>query len=333
MMVLLAAAILLPVTQTSTPKVHWKETTAADGSYSFELPAPAKVLNQTVETKRGSVEQTVHYCKVDGALYNVQRLKTAKPISITGEQAALDKARDEHIESTGSTVLREDRVSLGDHPGWDFITEGTLPGGPGVVRSRLRYYFVRDSYYILTVMSPRGKPLPKETTQFLESFRLTNGKPEAGGKLGAADNTRGRAVVKPGLADTPEQALRTFLIAMALKDEDTLRAVTLPRKDLEWLLRGQVGPAEQAEKMKSFIRRLPIRALKPGDRFTLPGNDTITVPPDEVTEYRAVLVSEGAPVPHRCYQVDGHWRIDATPIIAGRKAAESARAKDERSKK
>jgi hypothetical protein len=60
---------------------------------------------------------------------------------------------------------------------------------------------------------------------------------------------------------------------------------------------------------------------------TLAGNRKLKVRPEEVTAERAVLLPEGAPIPNRLQRVDGRWRVDATPIIAGRKAAEAARKK------
>jgi hypothetical protein len=128
-------------------------------------------------------------------------------------------------------------------------------------------------------------------------------------------------------AATPEEAFRTFLIAMVTKDEATLRSVTLPTDEFDWLLKGQALPADRIEDFKAQVARQPIRALKPGEVISLPGNRKMTVQPEEVTADRAVLLPEGAPLPNRLQKVDGRWRVDATPIIAGRKAAESARKK------
>jgi hypothetical protein len=151
-------------------------------------------------------------------------------------------------------------------------------------------------------------------------------------KLGeAAASTFRRAKSTAGVTDaeakldaagaTPEQALRTFLIAMLLKDEATLRTVTLPTEDFDWLLRGQAVPADQGEKVKAEVSRQPIRALKPGDEITLPGNRTLTVQPEAVNADNALLLPEGASLPHPVVNVDGRWRVDASSIIAGRKAA------------
>ncbi|MDB5352782.1 MAG: hypothetical protein JWN86_4029 [Planctomycetota bacterium] len=134
-------------------------------------------------------------------------------------------------------------------------------------------------------------------------------------------------------AKTPEEAFRTFVAAMITKDEKTVRALALPSDEIDWLLKGQGVPAGQVEAIKAQIAKMPIKALKPGDTYTLPGNRKMTVKPEEVAEDRVVLLPEGSPLPTRCQKVDGRWRVDAGPMIAGRKAADAARKKAEQSKK
>jgi hypothetical protein len=136
----------------------------------------------------------------------------------------------------------------------------------------------------------------------------------------------------PKLADgTPEDAFRTFLLALATHDERTLRAVTLPVEGFEWLLKGPPVPPEKLEEFRAQFERqpIPIRRLQAGDKFTLPGNRKIIIPRDDVTPDRAVLVPANAPVPTRMRRIDGHWRVDARPIIDGRKAGDAARRKAE----
>jgi hypothetical protein len=158
-------------------------------------------------------------------------------------------------------------------------------------------------------------------------LQAPDAKPQPPAERGAPKAKPGRKPKSAIANATPEQALRTFMIAMVAKDEATLRAVTLPNDDLPWLFRGQAPPAGQLANVKNQFAKMPIRVLKPGDEITLPGNRKVTVQPQEVTADRAVLLPQGAPVPTRCRKVDGLWRVDAAPIIAGRKAAEAARQK------
>jgi hypothetical protein len=137
-------------------------------------------------------------------------------------------------------------------------------------------------------------------------------------------------------ADTPESAFRSFLVAMAFKDDPALRALVLPTDDFDWLLKGEAPPAGQAKAVRESIEKMPIRALKAGDKIEIPvrgGKREMTVQPDEVNDSNAVLLPEGAPIPTRLKKVDGRWRVDARPVIAGRKAAEAARQQKKKSGK
>jgi len=117
-------------------------------------------------------------------------------------------------------------------------------------------------------------------------------------------------------------------MAMAVKDEETLRAVTMPTDELHWLLQGQDVPPEHVEQVKAQMAQQPIRALKPGDVMLLPGNRKLTVQPESVTDDKALLLLQGDPYPHPVIRVDGKWRVDARIIIATRKVAAGKTATD-----
>ena len=137
---------------------------------------------------------------------------------------------------------------------------------------------------------------------------------------------------KPTLAESPENALRDFLVALMFKDEKAIRARVLSLEGVEWLLAGKAPPADQAKAVRASMARMPIRVLKPNETIEVPargGSRKITVQPEETEADRAVLLPEGAPVPTRMRQVKGRWKVDASPIVAARKAAAEARRKAE----
>lgn len=162
--------------------------------------------------------------------------------------------------------------------------------------------------------------------------------PKANPSSPAQTKTRPRAATGTASAkievvdSTPEDALRTFMLATMAHDEAALRVVTLPNPDLDWLLKGQVVPPDAVKEASVFIAKLPIRRMKAGDRFTMPKGKTYAVPASQVGEDKAVLLPEGAPIPTRLQKVKGHWKVEADPIIAGRKAADAARKKAEAKK-
>jgi hypothetical protein len=167
--------LLLPAQTPESAAPPWNEKTTEDGRFSFAMPAPVKRPNQANTLPKGVKAQAVYYCKVDGALYSFQGITVDGPIPENARRAALDRERDEYVRSNGGKVAREERISVEGNPGWDFTLEGPAPGGSGVVTSRLRFCLVDRTYCILTVMSPRDKPLPADATRYLESFRLGKG--------------------------------------------------------------------------------------------------------------------------------------------------------------
>jgi hypothetical protein len=125
--------------------------------------------------------------------------------------------------------------------------------------------------------------------------------------------------------NTPEGAFKTFFMTMVKGDEAALREVTLPAEDFEYLLKGEHLPPDKIAEFRGMVEKMEIRRLKPGDKVNLPGGKVAVVQPEEVTEDRAVVLQEGSPIPTRCQKVKGRWRVDARPVIAGRRAAEQAR--------
>ena len=80
-------------------------------------------------------------------------------------------------------------------------------------------------------------------------FQVPESKPQSQSPSAAAKDSDRRATDEVAAA-TPEQALRTFHIAMLTHDEATLRTVTLPTDDFDWLLKGDVMTADQVAEAK-----------------------------------------------------------------------------------
>jgi hypothetical protein len=124
---------------------------------------------------------------------------------------------------------------------------------------------------------------------------------------------------------TPEDALKTFLLALAAQDKETLRAVALPDKDLDWLLKGPPDSPERLARMKAQLEEKPIKRLKAGDRVRMPDGESRVIKPVDVRKGRVVRWPEGAPLPLRLEEEGGHWKVFARPLIAARRSAETTR--------
>ena len=84
--------------------------------------------------------------------------------------------------------------------------------------------------------------------------------------------------------------------------------------------------------MKAQLAQQSIRRLKPGEKLKLRGGQTLEVKDEEMGPDRALLLPEWAPVPTPLEKIKGHWKVDASLIISGRRAADEARRKAEAKK-
>lgn len=128
---------------------------------------------------------------------------------------------------------------------------------------------------------------------------------------------------------TPEETLRSFLIATLYQDIRTLKAVVMPVSDTDfhYLIVGTPPPEKLLSRARSGIASLAIRSFKTGETVDLTRKGSFVVPAGMIGPDLALLLPEGAPTPFFLHRVNGKWLIFADPIIAERKTAEEQRAK------
>jgi hypothetical protein len=120
---------------------------------------------------------------------------------------------------------------------------------------------------------------------------------------------------------TPEDALKTFLLALAVRDGAALKAVALPDAELDTLLQGPPASPDRVLQMKAELEDKPMRRLKEGDPVRMPNGESRVIKAVDVREGRVVLWPAGAALPSRLENVGGHWKVYARPFIAARKRA------------
>ncbi|HWE37466.1 MAG TPA: hypothetical protein VG406_12930 [Isosphaeraceae bacterium] len=124
--------------------------------------------------------------------------------------------------------------------------------------------------------------------------------------------------------DTPEAAYHSFHVALVAGDAEALRKLALPlaEGDLAWLLNGEhLSRAGSARLHRAIGSKQELKRLRAGDVLTLPGGALFAIRPEQVGDDRAVLLPDDSPVPTDLRRVAGLWRVDARPIVAGRRAA------------
>ena len=141
----------------------------------------------------------------------------------------------------------------------------------------------------------------------------------AGQEPGA--KAQGKTGTKEAQADTPERAIRWFMVSLLTRDVVGLRAVTLPVDDLELIMPPKPVPPESLDAFKAQVAEMQVRLLKTGEEVKLAGGRTYKVRPEDVGPDRAVVLPEMASYPLVSHKVEGQWRIDVSPIVASVKAA------------
>lgn len=124
-------------------------------------------------------------------------------------------------------------------------------------------------------------------------------------------------------AQTPATVLRAFLIALAEGDSAKGGGLIVANPDAEILWQGKAFPPEVFAELSRSLET-GLQPLKIGDRVELPGGKSIVVDESHVNDNRAEFTMPGNPVPFIVVKSDGQWRVDASTVIAARKAARLA---------
>ena len=321
----------------------WEITRSGDGDFAFSMPVRPVSETAGARAPEPTIETISYSCSSGGSQYLLRRATYPRPVPADRVIAYLAQVRKTYFKEN-VRLVRETKITVDGVIGDDFTYTLPSPRGDGDVIRRTRHFLKDHFYYELTVSSPPGHSLPDDAARFLSSLTfeaLVKAQHAAAGsrpkssvqperdarrpptQTGGEDR---RPVVKVDLVDgTPEAALRTFMLALAAQDEATLRAVSLPDNELDWLLKGPPAPAtpEAIAEMKAKLERTPFRRLLSGARVRMPGNRNGVIQPSDVRDGRVVLLSQGAPYPARVEKFDGHWKVLARPFIVARKLAKA----------
>jgi hypothetical protein len=326
----------------------WVVVRSKEGAFSVSMPAQPQEQSMDIPGPLGTVKAKMYICASRDGAFLVQQI--ALPNSVPTERVAAELQAAKKVAAQKlPKAVSEKPIKVGDVVGLELVHSG--PAGPRQLNQTIKIHmFIKGSSSCsLMVISPADKPLPADADKFLDSIRFgdqpatgaamakaaAGPKAEAGSATGApapkalakpAGPVKRKALAKIEVADkTPEEALRTFLMAMTVADETALRAVTLPHREIDRLLRGEEPPFRGLEALKQEMHRMPIERLRAGAQVRLPGNEVFVVRTQDVGLDRAVLQPQSSPTPLNVRRVNGHWKVDASPIIEGRKAADTER--------
>jgi hypothetical protein len=305
----------------------WKTVQPQDGSFTVEMPGEPKLEKANRQGMKGPVDITVLSSKLNTTLFMAQAFRGIDAPAPGKEDEALDREQ-KGFERGGSVkILKHERVMIGRYPGRDITSQGPDLRNQGQIVSRSRIFFIDGILYALTVSTWSDKPLPAEADRFFLSFKSKKiADPALTPARASALPLPTVAALPPRVGSTPEEAWKSFLLAWVTHDEPMLREVTLPCKNFEVLLRGNIFTKDQIGKFREELAKQPIHRLKAGEVVTIPGQGKMTLTLDDVSDVKAVILTEGSPVPTRCQKVDGSWKIDARPMIDAQLAAAAREA-------
>ncbi len=107
----LAGSLLILGLLAQTPEKpdRWSTIRSAEGDFSAMLPSQASSNTQEVSTPAGKVEQEIHFCRLNGSLFTVQRIRLGSVIP-SGQAAAWLAAQRKTYFENGARPAAERRA-------------------------------------------------------------------------------------------------------------------------------------------------------------------------------------------------------------------------------
>jgi hypothetical protein len=317
---------------------EWVVVESKADRLSFAMPVRPREATRETQTPAGPVKSTAYLCQRGASILAFRHDVLPRGIglddAVNNFEAMMKKNPPGQVE-----FVKRDLININGVPGRELYATITFADGRGKDSYWVLVLTIARDVYLVLANSGPGQPMPPDAAAFFNSVRF-DGKPAdkpvlpkpaapKAAKAAKAATPAKPAPVPPkrkliGKIDrvdtTSDAALRTFLMAMEAGDEETLRAVTLPNPDLDWLLRGETPRGLGLADVKERMLKARITRLKAGDRVKMPGGAVHAISPDEVGRDRAALRVEGTPVYAPLQRVKGRWKVDPAPIIATRKA-------------
>ena len=319
------------VAQAPDPPGEWIVIDSKEGPFSFGMPARPVEKSGEVTLPSGKMRWKIYTCQMGGAAFTFRQQRYppgGQPTSTFRSIDEVEKSAKEHGAVTSKASINIQGVS-----GMEVATKLESPAGAIEQMGRMRVLEQGPNIYLMMAQSGPGKPLPPEADGFFNSLRF-DGKPAikptmAVGKAATAKAlapARRKQIGKVVRDDrTADAAARTFLMAIEAGDEETLREVTLPNPDLDRLLQGEGTGAREIRELRQQVLKARVHRLKQGDRVQIVRGEIHVILPSEVGRDCAALKIQVAPADAPLQLVKGHWKVDPTPFIAARKAAEGAK--------
>jgi hypothetical protein len=172
----LAACLLLTVATLANAlqsAAEWVRYDSAEGRYSVLLPKLPTLASQEGTTPTGDkLTQYRAGASDPDSLYSVGYFDL-----LPNTTYSLDNGRDGMVKAIDGTLLGEEAISLGGHPGRQLKLSFKKSDYEGLVQARL--YEIGGRVYILQHAFLKSSDTPSQaqkTNKFFDSFKVTTGK-------------------------------------------------------------------------------------------------------------------------------------------------------------
>jgi len=144
----------------------WRTFSPRDESFSVSMPAAPSEKVQSVPVKDGSNLEVRVFASADKEGTYVVSV-TEFPAAEGNPERRLNNAREGAVASVQGKLQHERKIKLGGHPGRELWIEA---GKSDVIHTRI--YAVDKRLYQTLAIGPKRFVETKETTRFLDSFKL-----------------------------------------------------------------------------------------------------------------------------------------------------------------
>ena len=164
---LLLIGTLAFVTVAAQKKPAWKKYRSVEGRFSVNIPCQPEIKSEDIDNGHGTSKQIYQTCGNDDGYYLVSYIDL---LSVSDGNSSLNQFRDGIIKGAGGSLVSENSISMGSHPGRDLVLTGR--SGAGVLNYNLHLYLVGKRLYCVGVVSPTDKYNLPLIEKFLSSFAL-----------------------------------------------------------------------------------------------------------------------------------------------------------------
>jgi hypothetical protein len=161
-----------PNSGAAPPAETWVAHQSTTGGYSALFPVEPKTTSNKQATNAGEIEVNSAMATHADTSFAVATTDYPPDFIEPGDaETMLDDGRDGMVATYNGTVVKDEKIKLGDHPGRAVTIEADAQGV--TVKIISRFYLVDNRLYQLMIVGMKDKINEADATKFLDSFKLT----------------------------------------------------------------------------------------------------------------------------------------------------------------